>query len=369
MSIRSQPASEPAAFDVLTDVMEQVRLEGTVYFSAELHAPWGISIVRSGRAPFYAVSRGECELQVGRRAARRVKAGDFVLLPNAAPHVVRSDREALVVPFDTWLQSHPMDRRGATTHEGPGATTRVIGGFFSVDPLRINPLFGALPALIHLRGGNPRVRQVLEPTLRLVEAEIAAGALGAPTVLRRLADVLFIQAVRLHADSEHVAAGWLRGLAEPRVGRALMLLHQRYAEPWTLDSLAREVGASRTLLAVRFRELVGVPPMAYLTRWRITRAANLLHGARLPLARVAEQVGYQSDAVFSKAFRRVTGQPPGGWRRMAQPAPLAGASPLTEGPAVLGRGDAEALPAAGGAPVPVPAASPMRSRRSRSLAS
>jgi AraC-like DNA-binding protein len=375
MSIRSEVPAEaaPGSFDVLTDVMEQVRLEGTVYFSADLHAPWGISIVRSGRAPFYAVTAGGCELQVGKRAARRVEAGDFLLLPNAAPHVVRSDRDALVVPFETWLQSHPMDRRGATRHAGPGAATRVIGGFFSVDPLRINPLFGALPALIHLRGADPRVRRLLAPTLRLVEAEIAAGALGARTVLRRLADVLFIQAVRLHAESEHVAAGWLRGLADPRVGRALMLLHERYAEPWTLDSLAREVGTSRTLLAVRFRELVGEPPMAYLTRWRITRAANLLHGARLPLARVAEQVGYQSDAVFSKAFRRVTGQPPGGWRRMAQPAPVAGGQGLAPRPAATGGGPAES-PAAAGRALAGASIAPKRGRggsprRSRTLAS
>jgi AraC-like DNA-binding protein len=333
MSIRSEPrhaAVPPPAlpFDVLTDVMEQVRLEGTVYFSAELHAPWGISIVRSARAPFYAVTAGECELQVGRRGAvRQVSAGDFVLLPNAAPHVVRSGRDALVVPFDSWLQAHPMDRRGATRHAGPGASTRVTGGFFSVDPLRINPLFGALPPVIHLRGDDPRVRESLAPTLRLVEAEIAAGSLGARTVLRRLADVLFIQAVRLHADDGGQAAGWLRGLAEPRVGRALTLLHERYAEPWTLESLAREVGTSRTLLAVRFRELVGEPPMAYLTRWRITRAANLLHGARQPLARVAEQAGYRSDAVFSKAFRRVTGQSPREWRRATPPAKAASSAP------------------------------------------
>lgn len=327
MSIRSErrrpPVAPPTApFDVLTDVMEQVRLEGTVYFSAELRAPWGISIVRSGRAPFYAVTAGECELQVGRRGkARTVRAGDFVLLPNAAPHVVRSGKDALVVPFDDWLQAHPMDRRGSTRHAGPGAATRVTGGFFSVDPLRINPLFAALPPLIHLRGADPRVRQSLAPTLLLVEAEIAAGSLGAATVLRRLADVLFIQAVRLHADDGNATAGWLRGLADARVGRALTLLHERYAEPWTLQALAREVGASRTLLAVRFRELVGEPPMAYLTRWRITRAANLLRGARQPLARIAGQVGYSSDAVFSRAFRRVTGHSPRDWRRMAPPAP------------------------------------------------
>jgi len=186
--------------------------------------------------------------------------------------------------------------------------------------------------VIHLRGADARVRRWLAPTLRLVESEIAAGSLGARTVLRRLADVLFIQAVRLHADDSNEAAGWLRGLADARVGRALTLLHERYGEPWTLESLAREVGTSRTLLAVRFRELVGEPPMAYLTRWRITRAANLLHGARQPLARVAEQVGYQSDAVFSKAFRRVTGHTPRAWRQLAPP-PAAARDPSDASPA------------------------------------
>lgn len=328
MSIRSASTAgrgaAPPAFDVLTDVMEQVRLEGTVYFGAELHAPWGISIDRRGRAPFYAITEGSCELQVGRRGTpRRVQAGDFVLIPNAAPHVVRSGRGALVVPFDQWLQTHPMDRRHGTVHAGPGAATRVTGGFFSVEPLRTNPLFGALPPLIHLQGTDPRVRQWLEPTLRLIDTEIASGLQGANTVLRRLADVLFIQAVRVYAGGEPAAAGWLRGLADDRVGRALMLLHERYAEPWTLDALAREVGTSRTLLATRFRELVGEPPMAYLTRWRITRAANELRTRRMPLARVAESVGYGSDVVFAKAFRRVTGQPPGVWRRAAAGPPLA----------------------------------------------
>ena len=334
MSIRSDPQGGGAAsapFDLLGDVMEQVRLEGAVYFSAELHAPWGVSIARRARAPFYAVTAGGCELKVGARGAvRRVQAGDFLLLPGAAPHVVRSGRDALVVPFDDWLRSHPMDRRGRAVHGGPGVATRVTGGFFSVDPLRINPLFAALPPLIHLRGSDARVRQALWPTLQLVESEIAAAGLGASTVLRRLADVLFIQAVRLHAESEQVAPGWLRGLADAQVGRALLLLHQRYAEPWTLDALAREAGASRTALAVRFRELVGEPPMAYLARWRITRAANALHGARLPLARVAEQVGYSSETVFSKAFRRITGHAPGAWRRMAQPAPIATATPVDD---------------------------------------
>lgn len=302
------------AFDVLSDVMEQVRLEATVYFSAELHAPWGIAVARRGRAPFYAVTEGRCELVVGRRVLR-VEAGDLLLLPNAATHVARSGRDAVAVPFETWLAGHPMDARGSTVQAGRGAATRVTGGFFSTDVARLNPLFSALPPVIHLRGSEPQVRRWLEPTLAFIHAEVAAGEQGAATVLRRLADVLFIQAVRVYAQQQGGAASWLRGLADPRIARALTLIHARYAEPWTLDTLARAAGLSRTLLAVRFKALVGESPINYLARWRITRAAGELRSGRDSLERVAERVGYPSAAVFSKAFRRVTGEPPGRWRR------------------------------------------------------
>lgn len=336
MSIRSRPdrrrsakarnrdgASVLPRFDVLSDVMEQVRLEATVYFSAELHAPWGIAVVRQGRAPFYAITEGSCELLVGRRVLR-VQAGDLLLLPNAAQHVARSGRDAPVQPFDSWLAAHPMDARGATVQQGSGPLTRVTGGFFSTDVARLNPLYAALPPVIHLRGSDPEVRRWLEPTLAFIHAEVAAREQGAATVLRRLADVLFIQAVRVHAQ-QRGDASWLRGLADPRIARALTLIHARYAEPWTLDSLAREAGLSRTLLAVRFKTLVGESPINYLARWRVTRAANRLRSERLGLERVAEAVGYQSVSVFSKAFRRITGASPGRWRRADfGPADLAG---------------------------------------------
>jgi len=138
---------------------------------------------------------------------------------------------------------------------------------------------------------------------------------GAQTVLRRMADVLFIQAVRAYAAQHTCPASWLRGLSDRRVGRALMLLHARYAEPWTLDSLAREVGTSRTHLAVQFRELVGETPINYLTRWRVTRAATRLKSEKVSIERVGEDLGYGSNAVFSKAFRRVTGVSPARYRR------------------------------------------------------
>lgn len=315
-------ASAAAPFDLLTDVMEQVRLEGMVHFRAALQAPWGMSIARPGRTPFYAVTEGRCYLQLAARgAARQVQAGDLVVLPNAAPHVVRSGKGALVVPLEDWLASHPMAPDGSVVQAGTGPVTRVTGGFFSVDVLRMNPLFEALPAVIHLRGSDPQVSRWLTPLLEFIHAEGAQRQQGAQTVLRRLADILFIQTLRTYARQDDATASWLRGMGDRRVGRALMLLHAQFDRPWTLDALAREVGSSRTHLAVQFKALVGESPMNYLTRWRITRAANRLRAEHVSVSRVAEAVGYASDAVFSRAFRRVVGASPARWRKSVAEAP------------------------------------------------
>lgn len=316
-----RPRPAPPGFDVLTDVMEQVRLEAPVFFTSDMAAPYGIAVVREGRAPFYAVRAGECNVQVGDRAPRKVRAGDFLLLPGGAAHTVRSGPRAKVVPFDEWVATHPMDHRGYLRHPGPGPVTRVTGGFFSAQSVKVNPLFAALPPLIHLRGSDPHVQQWLQPTLAFIDAEIASDQQGARTVLRRMADVLFIQAVRAYiAGQDARTRGWLRGLGDRRIARALAAIHGHYAEPWTLDALAREAGMSRTAFAVTFRALVGESPMAYLQRWRVLRAANALRGEGLSLTRAAEAVGYRSDVVFAKAFKRLTGESPGRYRRGATPS-------------------------------------------------
>jgi AraC-like DNA-binding protein len=304
-------------FDVLTDVMDQVRLDGTVYFRTVCNGAYAIEIARPGRTPFYAVQEGGCERRVLPTGETLVAtAGDFLLLPNAAPHVIGSDGAAPVLTLDQWILRHPMDDKGRVfALSGNGPLTLVTGGFFNTEPVRINPLLEALPPVIHLRGSDPAVQRWLTPTLDFIHSELDHGHQGAQTVLRRLADVLFIQAVRAYAAQSGTAASWLRGLADRRVARALSLMHSRFAQPWTLETLAHDVGMSRTLLAVQFKALVGESPMSYLTRWRITRAANQLRTERASLSQVAESVGYKSDAVFAKAFRRVTGVAPGQYRR------------------------------------------------------
>lgn len=318
---QARPDASAPGFDLLTDVMEQVRLEAPVFFTADLAAPYGIAVVRDGRAPFYAVRAGECTIRVGDRVERKVRAGDFILLPGGAPHTVRSGPRAKPVPFDDWVAAHPMDHRGYLRHAGPGPVTRVTGGFFAAQSVKVNPLFAALPPLIHLRGRDPHVQQWLRPTLAFIDAEIASDQQGARTVLRRMADVLFIQAVRAYiAGQDARTRGWLRGLGDARIARALGAIHERYADGWTLDALAHEAGMSRTAFAVTFRQRVGASPMAYLQRWRVLRAANALRTGGLTLTRAAEAVGYRSDVVFAKAFKRVTGESPGRYRRGATAA-------------------------------------------------
>jgi AraC-like DNA-binding protein len=310
-------AEPPRPFDLLADVIDQIRLEGTVYFRTVCNGAYGIRIAQRARTPFYAVQEGQSEIRLlDTGAVHRAGAGDLLLLPNAAPHVIGSGARVPVLDLTDWMALHPMDAQGTVyALRGNGPITRVTGGFFDIDTLRINPLMQALPPVIHLKANNAAVQRWLAPTLEFIHAELDAGMHGARTVLRRMADVLFIQAVRAYASQQGGGASLLRGLSDRRIGRALVLLHARYAEAWTLEALAREVGISRTLLAVQFKELVGESPISYLTRWRIMRAANRLRGERTSLGRVAESVGYTSDAVFSKAFRRVTGVTPGRFRR------------------------------------------------------
>jgi AraC-like DNA-binding protein len=308
-------------FDVLTDVLEQVRLAGTLYFSAEFRAPWGVSVRPEGRAPFYVVTRGDCLLEVdGEPKARLLAAGDLALLPRAHAHVLRSDSTAHPVSFGKFVKDHPMDERGFVHCDGgKGPTSTLVGGFFLSQELEATRLLSALPALVHLRADDRDVASWLEPTLRFIGVEMESRLHGSRSVLNRLADILFIQAVRAFLSTgEPIHAGWLKGLSDGHVARSLALMHEHYAKPWTLTLLAREIGTSRTVLASRFRALVGAAPIAYLTRWRMLRADKLLRESRAGVGEVAEKVGYTSEAAFAKAFKRTLGRTPGKVRRPPQ---------------------------------------------------
>ena len=304
--------------DVLSEVLAVTRLKGTVYFSADLRAPWGIALPQRSRSPFYMVVRGQCELTIDGRArsTTSLRPGDLAIVPGGTAHALASSTGTAVVPAAEFVGRHPMDEHGhMEALKGRGPTTTLIGGCFEFERAP-EPRVSIRPAMIHRRGDDPVVAWGLEPPLRAMAHEAAQTLPGRDVVLNRLADVLFVRAVRAHLSK--IGPGrpsWLRGLSDPRIARALAEIHGAPEKSWTLAQLAAHAAMSRTAFAQRFRALVGQTPVSYLATWRMQKAAYLLEMRTLSIAQVAERVGYGSELAFAKAFRRVIGTPPGAYAR------------------------------------------------------
>jgi transcriptional regulator GlxA family with amidase domain len=204
-------------------------------------------------------------------------------------------------------------------NEGDGQPASILCGYFRFDRNPPHPLLDALPTLIHVKGADSQDLAWLNATLNFMIHETRAARPGAEAVVDRLAAVLFIQVLRAYIESSESSPGMLAAFADRQIGAALELMHRRPTEAWTLDGLARQVGLSRSVFAARFQRLVRQPPLQYLTLWRMQLARTQLTSTRLPLARIAERVGYGTEASFSKAFKKIVGTSPGQYRRQAGP--------------------------------------------------
>jgi len=313
--------------DVLTEVLESIHVRGLISGRLECSAPWGLRL-EAGRPAFYVVTRGSCQLVVeGAPRAVQLAGGDFVLLPKAQAHVIRDSARSAARPARDVLRSCASNRGcqpgGVFQLGGGGALTTLVGGCFQMEAGHGNPLLTSLPSIIHVRGDRGTPVQWLESTLQFIASEMASGLPGAETVVSRLADILFVQAVRAYvADQGEEAGGWLRALVDRQIGPALSLIHQRPEEAWTVESLAANVAMSRSAFAARFNDLVEEPPLTYLTRWRMTKASRLLRTGTATMSEIAAQVGYDAEAAFSKAFKRWIGTAPGAYRRAGGAASL-----------------------------------------------
>ncbi|MGH8773407.1 MAG: cupin domain-containing protein, partial [Burkholderiales bacterium] len=295
----------------------------------EFRAPWGVQKGAVGAAPFHVVIEGCCLLEVADNEPIELAPGDLVVLPHGTPHALLSERRAVRTPFKrvleangirgTWTPGMRIEKLDRIRFGGRGSLTRIITGVFAFRDRRRNPLLEALPALIHVRG-RMEGGAWLESSLSLLIEESASGTPGFQTIAERVADIVFVQAVRDYIASKPAnGGGWLRGLTDPRIARALSLVHERPSEPWTVASLAKAVALSRTVFANRFRALVGSSVMEYVTARRMHTAAGMLLDSSQALQEIANEVGYESEISFSKAFRRWAGLPPGQYRsRMKQ---------------------------------------------------
>lgn len=303
--------------DVLSEVIEALALRAEIRARLELSAPWGFD-GDGGGAPFYAVTRGSCWLEVhGSGAPLQLMPGDFALLPHGGTHVVRDSRLTRAVPFDQLLTTRSED--GILRAGGGGPLTALAAGTFTLADDGRDPLVAALPAVLHIArdGSSPRV----DGALQLLAAELVAPRPAADATARRIAEVLFAFAVRAQLE---LAEGWLRAVADPRIGHALALMHTAPRDPWTVESLANRLGISRAGFAARFTALAGEPPLTYLTRYRMRRAAKQLRGTAAPIGEIAHAAGYESEAAFNTAFKRTMGVAPGKYRRGIDESPSRG---------------------------------------------
>ena len=313
--------------DALSETLRVVRLVGAIFIQARFTAPWCYYSPRADTAApllepgaervviFHLITEGECYVEIGKQAPVHLNAGDAVIFPQGDAH--RMTSQPGLPPAKGARLAEVLARRPRTVvYGGGGPTTRLVCGYLACDARLARMLLAGLPQVVKVsvRGSNAGVW--LEASLRYALHEARSPRPGGTGVLAKLAEVLFIEVLRLYMNGQGEGrTGWLAGVGDRIVGAALNAMHKDPAHAWTLEELARTANTSRSVLAERFQALVGSSPMQYLTQWRMLLAANLLRGSSAGLARIAEDVGYQTDTAFSRAFRREFGVPPAAWRR------------------------------------------------------
>ncbi|HVY30298.1 MAG TPA: AraC family transcriptional regulator [Polyangiaceae bacterium] len=313
--------------DTLSDVLRAIRLSGAVFFKVEATTPWAAEAPAGAQvAPFimpgvdhvieyHVVTRGTCWGGIVNEPAIRLEEGDVICFPQGDAHVISSDPGMRGQPNVEAFRAVTHDRVpvSLSINGGGSGKTQLVCGFLGCDSKPFNPLLGTLPRVIHLRG---RDGDSLPRLVELAVAESTEPRAGGDCVLSKLSELLFVEVVRRYvAELPPEGIGWFAALRDDNIGRALQNLHQHPAHDWSLEELGKECGLSRSVLAERFAQLVGAPPMQYLARWRIQLAASLLRSGKASLAEIADQVGYGSEAALSRAFKREVGVAPAFYRR------------------------------------------------------
>lgn len=332
--------------DTLSDVLRAVRLRGAVFYYIEGSSPWVaeappareiIPAIMPGAEhmiEFHGVIEGSCWAAMAGSKAIRLAEGDVILFPQGDPHVMssaprmsapRMDKAFYFAPRPPQLP-YALSLRGAevTTARldggGPDHAT-IVCGFLGLDARPFNPLLASLPRVLHIAGEALGPDSWVSSFLRSAVRESNQRRPGGEAVLQRMSEMLFVEVLRRHIETlPEGQTGWLAGMRDPSIGRVLALLHEKPDEPWTLERLADDAAMSRSTLHERFVELIGQAPMQYLAQWRMQVAAGLLRDTTSKIIEVALAVGYESEAAFSRAFKRTAGVAPGAWRSGRRPA-------------------------------------------------
>jgi len=314
--------------DVLSEVLRVVRLEGALFFNAEFTAPWCISSSRSMALARYVspeakhliiyhfLTEGKAYARLSDGAREELAAGDIVLFPHGDAHVVGNGLPEKPVDSLRIFAKNLTQGLKLTRFGGGGEITRFVCGYMACEPQLSEVFLAGLPRMLKVHVAKEPSGQWLENSIRFSVGEVSGSNAGSGLVLAKLSEVLFVETLRRYINAlPPDQIGWLAGARDPIIGQALAHLHKEPAARWTVSSLGRHVGSSRTRLAERFRHFLGLPPMAYLTQWRLKLGAEILTSSDDSIAEVAAAVGYGSEAAFNRAFRRQFDCPPAQFRR------------------------------------------------------
>jgi AraC-like DNA-binding protein len=304
-----------ATEDGLSGLLREVNVRSAVYCLSDFSAPWGFQVENSPVAKFHVLLSGTAWLSAGDQAAVELSSGDLVLLPNGDAHAIADRTGSPVRQLDAILAEHPVDAAGRLAYGGDGAAARLLCGGFELGQALPDEFADILPPVLVLDAQTGLARW-LEPLFALFKEEAQASAPGASAIFAKLADVFLTQALRSYLAAANAGAGFRHPVrSDPEITRVLKLARAHLEARWTVGSLASAAGMSRTSFNSRFRAVVGEPPMSYLTRQRLSRAAGYLSTTSNSVRQIAHLVGYDNEASFTKAFRRAFGCPPGQYRR------------------------------------------------------
>ncbi|EKU97667.1 DNA-binding domain-containing protein, AraC-type [Leptolyngbya sp. PCC 7375] len=314
--------------DILSEVLRTVRFFGSLDLRPEFSAPWlvtadpgnafadSLQLGNKHIVPFHIVAEGHCWVKTNQGICQDLSPGDIIIFPHGDSHILGNQLEGTPTPITELLPAPPWEPPPLLKHGGGGDLTRLVCGFLQCEDFLSHPFLKTLPAFMHVRAFAEPTIPLLETGVRHIIQEANCSQPGSLCLLNRLVELMFVEILRGHMQSlssQEQATG-LAALNDPMIGQVLEWFHAEPARNWTVPELAKRVGMSRSALAQRFSELLGQPPMQYLTQWRLQLASRQLQTTNDGIAKIATQVGYESEAAFNRAFKRYVGVPPGAWR-------------------------------------------------------